>query len=377
MDFISREKQAYSQVFNRLPVCITRGKGGLLYDSQGREYLDMFGGIAVCSVGHCHPRVTDAITRQAGKLVHASNWVYTEPQLDLAEKIRVLTGLDKVFFTNSGTESVEAAIKLARKQTGRKSIISCQKSFHGRTMGALALTWKSEYRAPFEPVMPGAKFIEYNNPESLKEAVAADTAAFIVEPVQGEAGVIIPDPDYLKAAKDITGDNGSLLIVDEVQTGFGRTGEWFGYSTSGIQPDILCLAKGMGGGFPIGAMVSAEGVDFAKGNHGGTYPGSPLACTAALEVIKVIEDEGLVENSRQMGVMLREKLSALGLENRGLGLMNAFKADGRDTVEALLDKGVLTINSGDYVRILPALNITEKNITYFTERLEEVLEKIK
>jgi len=373
MNYTECEQEYYSQVFNRLCVCLEKGQGCHVWDTEGNKYLDFFAGIAVCSVGHCHPKVTETIKRQAEKLVHTSNWVYTKPQLELAEKINELSGLGKLFFTNSGSESVETAFKLARKVTGRKEVIACRDAFHGRTMGALSLTWKDNYKKPFEPLVPGTKFIEYNNPEALKEEITDDTAAFIVEPIQGEAGVLVPDDDYLKAVRDITEDHDVLLILDEVQTGFGRTGEWFAFQRENIKPDVLCLAKGLGGGFPIGATVFAEGLDFDKSQQGSTFPGSPLACATAKSVIDVIEEENLLENALKQGEAIRDGLTDLDLDSRGRGLMIAFEAEGKDTVLKLIDKNVLTINAADAVRVLPPLNISSSDVNKFLDSVREVI----
>ncbi|HHQ45459.1 MAG TPA: aminotransferase class III-fold pyridoxal phosphate-dependent enzyme, partial [Candidatus Altiarchaeales archaeon] len=295
MDYAKLEESVYSQVFNRLPVCIERGEGAYVWDSNGKKYLDFFAGIAVLSLGHCHPKVTKTIVGQAGKLVHTSNWVYTKPQLELAEKLQELSGMGKVFFTNSGSESVECAIKLSRKISGKKEVISFAQGFHGRSLGALSLTYTEKYRKPF--MLGDKKFVEYNNVDAIQEAVTKETGAVIIEPIQGEAGVIIPDAGYLKAVRDLTADKGVLLIVDEVQTAFGRSGSMFAFQKEKISPDIVCVAKGMGSGFPIGATIFAQGLDFEKGEHGGTFPGSPLACAVAKTVIDVIEEEYLIENS--------------------------------------------------------------------------------
>ena len=360
-----REEKYYAHTFTRLPIAVIRGEGMYVYDVSGQKYLDMFAGIAVDSLGHAHPKVVEAISKQAGLLMHTSNWLYTLPQLELAELLSEITGLDRSFITNDGTEAVEAAFKLARKTTGRKEVISMEGAFHGRTMGSLSLTSGEKYRKPFEPLVPETKSVPYNNIDELKKAISSKTAAVIVEPIQGEAGVIIPDADYLKQVRELTEEKSVLLILDEVQTGFGRTGEMFAYQHSKILPDILCLAKGMGSGFPIGVIVYSGG-DFSPGEHGGTFVGNPLACAVSKTVIETIRKDGLVENSKRMGDYLLKKLLASGAKARGRGLMiGVDEANGEETVLELIGKGVLTIYSKNTVRILPPLIIERKHADEF------------
>ena len=276
----NKELMYYAHTFRRLPVAVSRGRGMYLYGTDGTEYLDMFAGIAVNSLGHCHPKVTEAIKKQAETLVHTSNWLYTIPQIELAERLVQITGQKKAFITNDGTEAVEAAFKLARKATGKKEVIAMEHAFHGRTMGSLSLTHGEKYRKAFEPLVPETKFVPYGNIDVLKDAITEKTAAVIVEPIQGEAGVIIPSEEYLKEVRELTEKKGALMILDEVQTGFGRTGKMFAFQHYGIKPDIMCLAKGIGSGFPIGA-ITFSCADFDTGEHGGTFIGNPLACTVA------------------------------------------------------------------------------------------------
>ncbi|MBN2015158.1 MAG: aspartate aminotransferase family protein [Candidatus Altiarchaeota archaeon] len=359
------EERYYANTFSRLPVAITRGEGMYVYDVEDRRYLDMFAGIAVDSLGHSHPEVVSTIRKQSGLLMHTSNWYYTLPQLRLAQLLVKLTGLEKAFITNDGTEAVETAIKLARKATGKKEIIAMKNAFHGRTLGALSLTWGEKYRKPFMPLLPGIKFAEYNDVDALREKITGETAAVIVEPIQGEAGVIIPDDGYLEEVREITVEKNILLILDEVQTGFGRTGEMFAFQHSGIKPDIICLAKGMGGGFPIGATVFDCG-DFKPGEHGGTFIGNPLACEVANTVINVIVRERLAENASRMGDYLLNELKKRGMGARGRGLMVGVEVeDGKRTVLDLIEKGVLTIYSGNTLRILPPLIIERKHVDEF------------
>ncbi|HIE34165.1 MAG TPA: aspartate aminotransferase family protein [Candidatus Altiarchaeales archaeon] len=366
------EKRVYANTFSRLPVTVVKGRGVYAYDIDGKEYLDMFAGIAVNSLGHCHPDVLEIIKRQSEKLIHISNWFYTLPQLELSELLIKITSLRKVFITNDGTEAVESAIKLARKVTGKKEIIAMENAFHGRTMGSLSLTWGKRYREVFEPLVPEMKFAKFNDIDSLKKSMREKTAAVIVEPIQGESGVIMPDEDYLKDVREITYERDVLLIVDEIQTGFGRTGTMFAFQQSGIEPDILCIAKGMGSGFPIGAIVY-NCDDFEPGQHGGTFIGNPLACSVAKTVIEVILRDNLIENCREVGRYLLKKLLERGLEARGKGLMIGIDVgNGRKTVLELIKKGILTIYSNDTVRILPPLVIEKKHADQFLSAIDLV-----
>ncbi len=366
------EAKYYANTFSRLPVAITHGKGMYLYDLEDRKYLDMFAGIAVNSLGHCHPEVVETIREQSKLLMHTSNWLYTLPQLELAQLLVESTELEKAFITNDGTEAVETAIKLARKTTGKKEIIAMKNAFHGRTMGALSLTWGEKYRKPFMPLVPEMKFVEYNDVDALKRVITDKTAAVIVEPIQGEAGVIIPEENYLKEVREITKEREVLLIIDEIQTGFGRTGKLFAFQHSGIKPDILCLAKGMGGGFPIGATVfSCE--DFEPGEHGGTFIGNPLACAVANTVVKVILRDKLTENAREIGDYLLNELEKGGMNAHGKGLMIGIDVkDGKKSVLDLIKKGILTIHSGNTVRVLPPLIIEKKHADEFLSAVGDI-----
>lgn len=247
-EIFEKEAKFYTHTFSRLPVVIERGKGMYLWDVNGKRYLDMFAGIGVNSVGHCNDDVVEAIRRQAGILMHTSNWVYTIPQVELAEKLVKISGMEKVFFTNDGSEAVEAAIKLVRRGK-KKEIIAMKNDFHGRTLGSLSLTWKENFRKPFEPLIPFTKFVEYNNINALEEAVTENTTAVILEPIQSESGTIIPDKGYLKAVRQLCDEKGIYMIVDEVAMGFGRTGKMFSFQHEGIMPDIICTAKAMEAAF--------------------------------------------------------------------------------------------------------------------------------
>jgi acetylornithine/N-succinyldiaminopimelate aminotransferase len=368
----SQELRYYAHTFKRLPLAVSRGEGMYLYSTSKEKYLDMFAGIAVNSLGHCHPKVMEAVNRQSRHLMHVSNWLYTLPQLELAKLLTELTGLRKVFLTNDGSEAVETAIKLARKVTGKKEIIAMENAFHGRSFGALSLTFGEKYRKPFEPLVPETRFVPFNDVDALRDAITEKTAAVIVEPIQGESGVLIPGDDYLREVRELTQEKEVLLILDEIQTGFGRTGELFAFEHSGVKPDILCLAKAMGSGFPIGATVFSCG-DFEPGEHGGTFIGNPLASAVAKTVIETILRENLVENSRVIGDYLLSNLRDRGLKVRGRGLMIGIDVDdGEKTVLDLIKRNILSIHSKNTVRILPPLIIEKKHADEFLEAVDSL-----
>ena len=377
-DLKKRESESIFQTYGRQDVVLVRGSRARVWDSDGKEYLDFVAGIAVNNVGHCHPRVVEAMCQQASRLIHTSNLYYTENQVLLAEELKKLTGMKRAYFCNSGAESVEAALKLTRRATGKSKVIAAERAFHGRTLGALGLTYKPIYREPFQPLSE-AKFIPYNDVEALKSAVTRETAAVILEPVQGEAGVYVPDADYLKAARQICDDTGAKLIFDEVQTGFGRTGKWFGKDHSGVQPDIITLAKAIGGGLPMGVMLAGESVSeaFQKGDHGSTFAGGPLISAAALATIEVIKEEKLVQRSEELGRYLRTALEKLEpREIRGQGLMVGLDldADCKMLVEKALQKGVLINNTGEHtLRLIPPLVVTTEEIDRVVSVIGELL----
>ncbi len=375
-----RESEAIFQTYSRQNVALVRGSGATVWDSDGKEYLDFVAGIAVNNVGHCHPEVVEAIKKQAETLIHTSNLYYTENQVILAEELKRLTGMSRAYFCNSGAESVEAALKLVRRATGKSKIVAAERSFHGRTLGALGSTYKPIYREPFRPLNE-ATFIPYNDQEALKAAVTQDKGAVILEPVQGEAGVYVADADYLRAARQICDDVGALLIFDEVQTGFGRTGKWFAKEHSGVLPDMITLAKAMAGGLPMGAMLATGAVAdaFQKGDHGSTFAGGALISAAALATIQVIEKEDLVQRSAKLGAYLRAELKDLGpREIRGLGLMVGIDldADCKALVENALQKGVLLNSTNEHtIRLIPPLVVTEEQIDRVVRVIGESLKK--
>jgi acetylornithine/N-succinyldiaminopimelate aminotransferase len=372
------ERKSVVQTYTRQPILLVRGSGARVWDASGREYIDFVAGVAVNNVGHCHPSVVEAIRQQAKELIHTSNLYYTENQVLLAEELKALTGMDRAFFCNSGAESVEAALKLARKATGRSKIVAAIHSFHGRTLGSLGATYKPMYREPFRPLQE-ADFVPFDDPEALAAAVSTETSAVILEPVQGEGGVHVPKPGYLRAAREICDDCGALLILDEVQTGFGRTGKWFGKEHSGVMPDAMTLAKGIAGGLPMGAMLAAESVSdvFKRGDHASTFGGGPLVSAAALASIGAIREERLVERSEEMGRYLRARLSEEidAIDVRGLGLMVGVElaANCPEVVNRARERGVLLNATSDHVlRMVPPLVVGRGEIDRVVKVLGEI-----
>jgi acetylornithine aminotransferase len=325
-----RYQGALMNTFGPPKLVLTRGEGVYVWDAEGNRYLDLLGGIAVNALGHAHPALVDAVVTQLRTLGHVSNFFATEPQIALAERLLALLGHEgRVFFTSSGTEANEAALKMTRR-TGRTHLVAAEGSFHGRTMGALALTSKAAYREPFEPLPGDVTFVPYGDPDALAAAVTDRTAAVVLEPIQGEAGVVVPPDGYLAAARDVTAERGALLWLDEVQTGMGRTGDWFAHTASGVVPDIVTLAKGMAGGIPVGAAVGlgAAGSLLGPGNHGTTFGGNPVAAAAALAVIETIERDDLLRNAAEVGAGLRRGLAHPHVtEVRGRGLLLGLDLD--------------------------------------------------
>jgi len=361
------------QVGKRLPVTFVRGKGCLVYDDAGREYLDLVAGIAVNLLGHAHPDVVAALTAQASSLIHTSNLYFTQPQVELAQRLVELSFPSRVFFCNSGAEANEAAIKLARKwgkrnRDGAFEIITTTGSFHGRTLAAVTAGGQHKYSDPFTPLPEGFVHVPYNDLEAIKAATNEHTVGVMLEPVMGEIGIIPAAPGYLAGVRKWCDANNLLLILDEVQTGLGRTGRWFAHQHHGITPDVMTLAKGLGGGVPIGACLAAPRADvFEPGDHGSTFGGNPLACAAAVAVLSVIERDGLVGHAAEMGGVLHEALLDLGAKDvRGLGLMQAFefaepraKAFQQSCLEAGLIVNAVDENS---VRLVPPLIIGSAEI---------------
>ena len=355
-----REATYIMPTFGR-EILLTRGEGSYVWDSEGNRYLDLVAGIAVCSTGHCHPAVVEAIQEQAKTLMHCSNLYYIPHQALLAEKLVTLSGMAKVFFTNSGTEAMEAAIKLARIRTGKHAFIACENGFHGRSCAALACTHKPEIREPFGPLQPSCTFVPYGDAQAIKEAITSDTAAVILEPVQGEAGVIVPPLSYLADVRKICDEAGVLLILDEVQTGMGRTGAWFAYQYAKITPDIITLAKGLGSGFPMGAVLAREGLQFEKGEHGSTFAGGPIACAAGCATIDVLKD--LIADVPRKSLLFAELLKAHN--PRVYGLMIGISIGDRcPDIAAYCAKHGVLVNCAAHgnLRLVPPLTISDSEI---------------
>jgi acetylornithine/N-succinyldiaminopimelate aminotransferase len=381
--------------YNRFPLVLRKGRGMKVWSSDGKEYLDFVGGIAVNCLGHCHPKVVIAIQKQAQRLLHVSNFYHMEPQIKLARLLVENSFADKVFFCNSGAEANEAAIKLARRyfkeQPGHRrfEIIAAINSFHGRTLATLSATGQEKFKYGFEPLPAGFTHVEFNDPDAIEGAITKDTCAVMLEPVQGEGGVRMPDADYFKDVREICDKHGILLILDEVQTGMGRTGKLFAYEHYGISPDIMTLAKGLGAGVPIGAMLATEKVAsvFQYGTHGSTFGGNPLVCAAAATAIETILEDGFIlDQCRRMGKYLRKRLEEMKKEFpnliadiRGMGLLIGMELirDGAPVVKACMEHGVLiNCTAGNVLRFMPPLIVTEKEIDHLMDVLEQVFDRI-
>lgn len=383
-DLGQRYAASLMNTFGPPKLVLSRGEGAHVWDADGKEYVDLLGGIAVNALGHGHPALVEAVTTQLQTLGHVSNFFTSEPQVELAEKLLDLLGAGagggKVFFTNSGTEANEAAFKLTRR-TGRTHVVVAEGSFHGRTMGALALTSKEAYRAPFEPLPGHVTFVPFGDADALAAAVTDETAAILLEPIQGEAGVNVAPEGYLAAARAVADDHGALLWLDEVQSGMGRTGRWFAHA--GVLPDLVTLAKGLGGGFPIGACIGlgAAGELLQPGNHGTTFGGNPVACAAALAVIRTIEDEDLLEHVTVLGQKLRDGLAAdpRVTEVRGEGLLiglDLAEDKAAEVVAAAQDAGfIVNMTTPTRIRLAPPLVLTEDDANAFLAAWPSILDE--
>ena len=386
-EWLQRYAGSLLGVFGAPSIVIERGEGSYVWDVEGRRYLDLVSGIAVNALGHGHPELVAAVSKQAGELVHVSNFFTTPAQVRAAERILEVAQASAgsaVFFTNSGTESIEAAIKLSRR-TGRSRIVALEGAFHGRSTGALALTHKAAYREPFEPLIPDVVHIPAGDLDALREHVDEQTAMLVLEPVQGEAGVHPLSAEYLRAARARTTEVGALLVVDEIQTGIGRTGAWFAHQCSGIVPDAMTLAKGLGGGVPIGALVTFGPEVTAlltAGQHGSTFGGNPLACASALAVLDTIESAGLVEAATSLGDHLARSVAALDHpalgEARGVGLLRAIPLQGvgsSEVVAAAREAGfIVNPVAPDTIRLAPPLTVTTTELDSFVAALPAILE---
>lgn len=388
-DLKQRYAGALMNTFGPPKLGLARGEGAHVWDVDGKEYVDLLGGIAVNALGHAHPAIVKAVATQVGTLGHISNFFTSEAQIELAERLLTLAAPagapegSRVFFANSGTEANEAALKLTRR-TGRTHLVATEGAFHGRTMGALALTSKEAYRTPFEPLPGEVTFVPYGDADALASAVTDQTAAIVLEPVQGEAGVVVPPRDYLVRARQIADEQGALLWLDEVQSGIGRTGAWFAHLNSElgdpVHPDVLTVAKGLGGGMPIGACIGFgdAGQLLGPGNHGTTFGGNPVCCAAALAVLDTIESEGLLNEVVKRGARLREAVAAPQVtEVTGAGLMLGVGLDGAfgaQVVTAAQDAGFILNSTGpSRIRLVPPLVLTENDIDAFAQAWPEIL----
>lgn len=390
-DYQKIDQQYYLQVFRRFPITLERGQGSYVWDTHGKKYIDALAGIAVNSVGHCHPKVVQAIQAQAAQLIHISNIYTSAPQVQLAQKLAIISGLDRVFFTNSGAESNEGAFKLARKYAhtqGRGgTIISMEGCFHGRTLATIA-SGKAKYQQGFEPIPTGFKQVPFNDIDAVSTAIDQETAAVIVEPVQGEGGIRLADPVFLQQLRKLCTEKNVVLIFDEIQCGMGRTGDFFAFQGYGVQPDIMTLAKALGSGIPAGAFLANEKVATAInfGDHGTTFGGNPLACAAALATISVIEEEGLVEKARIKGEKVMQRLHQISatessiVEIRGKGLMIGVELDfpGRAVVAKMMEKGVLGNCANENVmRLVPPLNMELEDMYTVVDVMLEAIREVK
>jgi predicted acetylornithine/succinylornithine family transaminase len=377
------------QVYARYPVAFVRGEGARLWDADGRSYLDFFSGLAVNNLGHAHPRVLAAIRAQSEKLLHASNVYYNEPAARLGQLLTEHSFAERVFFCNSGAEANEAAIKLARRHGferlgGRYEILTMFDSFHGRTIATLSATAQEKYQSGFQPLLAGFRYVPFGDVEAVAGALRDETVAILVEPIQGEGGVNVPPDGYLRRLRELCDERGLLLILDEVQTGMGRTGALFAHEHEGIVPDIITIAKALGGGVPIGAMLTTAAVGSAldSGSHGSTFGGNPLACAAGVAVLEALLGDGVLENCRAIGQRLRERLEKLRAELpiiravRGRGLILGIEIDrpGRPRVAAALERGlVINCTAERVIRLLPPLTLTAAEADEGLCILEEIL----
>jgi len=381
---------AVMNTYARFPLTLVRGEGARVWDDAGNCYLDFISGIAVDTLGHAHPKMTEALSAQAATMLHCSNLFHIPKQQQLAEKLCRTSGLDAAFFCNSGAEANEAAIKLARKYfydqgSTRRTVITATQSFHGRLLSTLTATGQDKVKVGFDPLPPGFIHVPLNDLDALKEVISSQTAAVLLEPLQGEGGVNIADAAYLQAVRKLCDEHGILLMLDEVQTGIGRCGTMFAFEKAGIRPDILTLAKGLGGGVPIGAMLAtdAAAASFGPGTHGSTFGGNPLSCTAALTVLEVLEEESLLENVNARGEQLMQGLKALQSrfplirEVRGQGLLIGaeLSVESAPFIADARERGLLVLSAGPNVlRLLPPLNVTEAEVDEALVTLITVME---
>jgi acetylornithine/LysW-gamma-L-lysine aminotransferase len=376
------EDQYSSGVYTKRPVAIVRGKGARLWDASGKEYIDCVGGQGAANLGHANPAVVRAIADQAATLISCPELFYNDRRAELEQRLVNLTGMGRDFLCNSGAEAVEASLKFARLLTGRSGVVAAMRGFHGRTMGALSATWEKKYREPFEPLVPGFTHVPYNDSDALAAAITDQTAAVILEVVQGEGGVRLGDPQFLKLAQSLCHERGALLVIDEIQTGFGRTGKMFAHQHYNLEPDLLCLAKSMAGGLPMGAaLIHARLGALPSQVHGSTFGGNPLACAASLAAIGYLEEQRLPDRAAELGAWFLEALSRIESplirEVRGLGLMVGIELKQKVTpyLQELMALGVMALPAGlTVMRFLPPLVITKDDLAVVVEKVTTVLE---
>jgi len=389
-ELIALSEQCIMHTYRRFPIVLVKGSGARVWDSEGKEYLDFVAGIAVCSLGHAHPKVVDAIQKQVELLTHVSNLYYIEPQIHLAGLLVEHSFADKAFFCNSGAEANEAAIKLARKyahdsiEGNRYEIITMEDSFHGRTLATVTATGQEKFQAGFDPLPAGFRYVPFNDISAVERAVSEHTCAIMVEPIQGEGGIKVPDDGYLQSLRSLCDERDLLLIFDEVQVGMGRTGTLFAYEKSGITPDIMTLAKALGNGYPVGAMLASDTVAsaFGPGNHATTFGGNPLGMSACLAVMDTLLNDGILEHCRSMSTYFFDRLGALAERHaeicgvRGEGLIAGLEltCPGDEIVWKAMEKGLLiNCTSGNILRFVPPLVITEDEVDQAINIMDEVI----
>ncbi len=390
-DYIDEAEQYLLHTYNRYQIVLEKGEGVYLYDTDGKKYLDFAAGIAVFAFGYHHLEYNDALKAQIDKIIHTSNLYYNVPAVSAAKKLAKISGMDRVFFTNSGTEAIEGAIKTARKYAYNKDgktdheIIAMKHSFHGRSMGALSVTGNAKYQEPFKPLIGGIRFAEYNNLDSVKELLNEKTCAIIMEPVQGEGGIYPAKESFIKGVRKLCDENDILLIFDEIQCGMGRTGKMFAHQHYGVKPDVMTVAKAVGGGFPVGAFLTNEkAAVLVPGDHGTTYGGNPLAAAAVDKVIDLFETGNILENVNEVSAYLEGRLDEITKkydfikEHRGKGLMQGIELEipvGEVIVKAM-DRGLIVISAGSNVlRMVPPLIITKENVDEMIEKLTQVFDE--
>lgn len=388
--YIEETNSGLVHTYNRFPLVLDRGEGVYLYDEKGDKYLDFAGGIAVSGLGYGCQELNDALKSQIDKMIHSSNLYYNTTCGHAAEELKRISGMDRVFFTNSGTEAIEGALKAARKyaykkQTGRYEFIAMENSFHGRSMGALSVTGSDAYREPFEPLVPGVSFAEFNNLDSVKALVTSQTCAIILEPLQGEGGINVATEEFMAGIRKLCDDEGILMICDEIQCGMGRTGAMFAYQSYGTKPDIIAMAKAIGSGMPVGAFAMTEAVaefSLEPGDHGTTYGGNPLACMAVSKTIEIFEKKNMISHVQDIGAYLAEQLERLVQEKdcviarKGKGLIQGIEISKPvgEVTNAALKEGLLVISArGNVIRLVPPLVIEKQHVDEMIDKLSKVL----